>query len=138
MNGTPWPTVSSRTPRRFAIENGWPPAMFRQASWRTKATPPGPAEAEHAFECDQVDVALERVLGRRVGRLGDRDVHPDRTRELGMDTGGREVQVRGDELTRGDEHARQQMLGPAPLVRRDQVPVAVRVPHRRLETEEAP
>ena len=43
MNGTEWLRVSARTARRFSSENGCPPAMFRQASWRTKATSPGAA-----------------------------------------------------------------------------------------------
>ena len=37
ISGTPYSAVSARTARRLSSENGWPPAMFRQASWRTKA-----------------------------------------------------------------------------------------------------
>ena len=72
-----------------------------------------------------------------IARLRDRDVGPHAARQLCMHAGRREVQVRQHELAGLHEHAREQMLGAASLVRRDQVPPAVDVAHRRFEPVEA-
>ena len=95
----------------------------------------GPGGADDLLEPADVDVALPRVRRLRIGCLGDRDVRPDTARQLGMGARGREVEVRGDELARLDEHLREEVLGAAALVGRDRVLVAVHLEHGALEPE---
>ncbi len=92
---------------------------------------------EHLLEGDQIDVALEQVRRLGVARLRDRDVDPDAARELDVRARGREVEVGRHEQTGLDEQLREQVLGAATLVGRDDMPVAVQLPHRLLEPVEA-
>ena len=95
------------------------------------------AGGEHALEAYEVDIALERVRRLRVARLGDGDVDPGAARKLDVRARGREVEVRRHQRPRLDQELREQVLGAAPLMGRDQVPVAVGLPHRSFEPEEA-
>ena len=138
ISGTPYSRVSARTLAqvldRERLSAGHVQAGLL-ADERDAVAPARPAST--LLERVEVDVALEREGRLRVGRLGHGDVDPDPAGELDVHARGREVEVRGDELARLDEHAREQVLGAAALVRRDQVAVAVDVAHGRLEPEEA-
>jgi len=92
---------------------------------------------EDVVERLEVDVALERVERLRIARLADRDVDPRAARELDVRARRREVEVRRDEGAWGHEQLREQMLGAASLVRRDDVAVAEDLLDRALEPEEA-
>ena len=99
--------------------------------------PLAPLAHDQVAQLAEVDVPLERVARLGIARLGNRHVRPHTACELGVNARGGEVQVRQHELPRLHEHPREQMLRPASLVRRDQVPPAVHLAHRRLEPVEA-
>ncbi len=105
--------------------DGLPPRHVHAA---LKADIGNPVRAEpydDLFEFFEVHVALEGgLVSRVVGLIADY-VHEPPAREFLMGAGGGEVHVPGDHVPRADEHPAQEVLGAAPLVRRDQVRVPV-------------
>ena len=91
---------------------------------------PRPHLEDELFEFLQVHVALEGVLARRVVRLVNDDVHEGSARQLLVEARGGEIHVAGDEVARLDHDLGKDVLGAAPLVRGNQVLIAVVLANR--------
>jgi hypothetical protein len=79
------------------------------------------ALAEQGVERVDVHVALERVLGGRIGALGDDQIHGLGAGELDVRPGRVEVGVVGNDLARPAQDREQDLLGRPALVCRDHV-----------------
>src|SRR5512133_3606125 len=112
------------------------PARHVQASLDANESDPLRRGGEYPLEPDEVDVALERMWRLGIARLRNCDVDPLSTGELDVCARGREIEVRRHERARSDEQLREQVLGAATLVCRDQMLVAIRLTDRRLEAKE--
>ena len=88
---------------------------------------------DEALQLGEVDVALERRQGLRVVGLVDDHVVEGCPRQLLVEPRRREVHVPGDVVAGLDQGLADQVLRPAALVRRDEVPVAVEAPDGLLE-----
>ena len=80
---------------------------------------------DQRFELAQVDVALEGVQALRVVRLVDDHIDKGAARHLLVQPRRGEIHVAGDPIARLDQRLRDQMFGPAPLVRRHEILIAV-------------
>ena len=121
--------ANARTARRFAIEIGCPPAMFTVAArliYGIFFAPTLPISDSSAVE---IDVALERMLVGRIVGFGNDDIDERPAGQFLMQPRGREIHVARHEIARLDEHPREDVLGPAALVRGHDVAVAVILPH---------
>ena len=92
--------------------------------------------AHQRIELGEVHVPLERVLRRRVVRLVDDHVVERAARQLLVQPRRREIHVAGNVIPRLDEDLRENVLGAAPLVRGDQLRIAVDVADGLLEVVE--
>ena len=99
------------------------------------ALPPNPCD--QVLERADVHVPLERMPGRRLAGLGDRNVHRFCADKLNVGAGSVEVRIVGDDVSLLAHHAEQNALGGATLVRRDHVPIAEDVLHRITKVVEA-
>ena len=91
---------------------------------------------DEVFQGLQIDVALEGVFAGRIVSLGNDDVDERPAGQFLVQPRGGEVHVAGHEVARLDQQPREDMLGAASLVRRNQMAIAVILLHRVFEVVE--